>query len=650
MKKQHRYKLPPFAALCTVLILTGCDAGKRIADEGTGAGTQECSGRCADSSTFLTVSDVQTVIAQAIVEAEAQNADATIAVVDRVGNVLGVFRMNGADQNIRIDSGRDIDTGLDGIRYIPDTLVAIAKAITGAYLSSEGNAFSTRTASQIVQQNFNPGEADQPGGPLFGVQFSNLPCSDLNTRSVFSFGPQRSPLGLSADPGGFPLYKDGTVVGGIGVIADGVYGLDLDASDIDRDLDELIALAGSFGYAAPTDRRGDRITADGKTFRFSDVNFDDLGATPGDAPSFISLLGTGTLPLVPGYGIGGIFSGTAFGQPASGIRADNSTFAGLDAFVLVDGLNANRYPPSAGTDGADALSAAEVRTLLREALAVANRSRAQIRRPLGTPARVTISVVDTNGAILGIVRTRDAPVFGTDVSLQKARSAAFFSNSNAATDLIAAPDADYLDRDIPTDPLIDSIAIGDYVNAAQDFTGPATLLEDGEYAFSARALGNLARPYFPDGQIGAPHGPFSKAFRTQWSPFSTGLQLDLSINRIINHVAFVLGLAGIDAPQNCTAIGALANGIQIFPGGVPIYRGNTLVGAIGVSGDGVDQDDMIAFLGLHNAGEELDGDIGNAPTGMRADNLTPRGIRLRYVQCPQAPFIDSNEQNVCNGK
>src|SRR3546814_13726552 len=33
---------------------------------------------------------------------------------------------------------------------------AIAKAVTGAYLSSGGNAFSTRTASQIVQEHFPP--------------------------------------------------------------------------------------------------------------------------------------------------------------------------------------------------------------------------------------------------------------------------------------------------------------------------------------------------------------------------------------------------------------------------------------------------------------------------------------------------------------
>jgi large subunit ribosomal protein L22 len=41
--------------------------------------------------------------------------------------------------------------------------------------------------------------------------------------------------------------------------------------------------------------------------------------------------------------------------------------------------------------------------------------------PLGSPAQVTISVADTQGAIVGLVRTPDAPVFGIDVSAQKAR-------------------------------------------------------------------------------------------------------------------------------------------------------------------------------------------------------------------------------------
>ena len=58
---------------------------------------------------------------------------------------------------------------------------------------------------------------------------------------------------------------------------------------------------------------------------------------------------------------------------------------------------------------------------------------------------------------------------------------------------------------------------------------------------------------------------------------------------------------------------------------------------------------MISFLGVHQAGEAL-GTINNAPANIRADQLTPNGVRLRYINCPQSPFLDSNEEDVCNGK
>ena len=90
--------------------------------------------------------------------------------------------------------------------------------------------------------------------------------------------------------------------------------------------------------------------------------------------------------------------------------------------------------------------------------------------------------------------------------------------------------------------------------------------------------------------------------------------------------------------------------MQIFPGGVPIYRGGALVGGIGVSGDGVDQDDLIAFLGLHQASTLQGGAVGNAPVTTRADTLAPAGSQLRYVNCPQAPFLDSAAEGVCAGK
>ncbi len=108
---------------------------------------------------------------------------------------------------------------------------------------------------------------------------------------------------------------------------------------------------------------------------------------------------------------------------------------------------------------------------------------------------------------------------------------------------------------------------------------------------------------------------------------------------------------GADVGSNCTTIPRLPNGTQIFPGSVPVYRGGVLIGGVGVSGDGVDQDDMIAFLGVHNAGVSL-GTINNAPPAIRADQISVPGygVNLRYVQCPQTPFLDSSEQNVCDGK
>jgi uncharacterized protein GlcG (DUF336 family) len=608
----------------------------------------------------LSVSDVKTVLAQAIAQAEALGLDATIAVVDRVGNVLAVHRMAQAGPAIELATTQpvEISTGLEGI-VLPagadgDALAAIAKAVTGAYLSSEGNAFSTRTANQIVQEHFNPGELNQPSGPLFGVQFSQLACSDFVSSGAaggLQVGPQRSPLGLAADPGGFPLYKSGTPVGGVGVIADGLYSIDKNILDSDRNADELIALAATWGYAAPDDRRADRITVEGKTFRFSDVEFSDLSVSPENAADYDTLQ-SGELVEVAGYGGGLIQAGTRFGELESGI-APYAHFSDLNAYTFFDDQGQMRFPPKDGTDAAELsgehLKASEVEAILREALTVANKARAQIRRPLGTSARVTVTVVDSQGHIVGMARTEDGPVFGADVSLQKARTATFFSSRDAGAFLQSVTEpVRYLGADLAVKK---EVSIPDYVEAARTFIGPLAL-QDGT-AFSDRAGGNLSRPFYPDGIRGNPHGPFSKSVANkEWSVFSTGLQSDLAMNQIIGHVLFAAGATTVDIQPNCVASSdtRLANGIQIFPGSVPIYRGDRLIGGIGVSGDGIDQDDMISFLGVHNAGLALGGALGNAPAHIRADQLKPQGQHLRYVQCPQTPFIDSDEQRVCEGK
>ena len=159
----------------------------------------------------LTSADVQRVLAQAVAEAQGRGVPSSIAVVDRVGNVLAVFTMTNTPANATITSGRGVTTGLEGMA-VPSQAAAIAKAITGAYLSSGGNAFTTRTANQIVQEHFNPGERGQFSGPLFGVQFSQLPCSDFAMRFVPGAanqpqGPKRSPLGLSAEAAALGAHR-----------------------------------------------------------------------------------------------------------------------------------------------------------------------------------------------------------------------------------------------------------------------------------------------------------------------------------------------------------------------------------------------------------------------------------------------------------
>lgn len=609
-----------------------------LAVSACGGGGSEGTAPAALDSVYLTTADVEQILAQGVAEATARGTPATFAITDRVGNVLAVYRMTGASNTVDVVSGLGITGGLDNIQdTIPDTLAAISKAVTGAYLSSSGNAFSTRTASQIVQKNFNPREANQPSGPLFGVQFSQLPCSDLVRRmGDGDVGPKHAPLGLSADPGGLPLYKNGVVVGGIGVMSDGVYGLDLDITDIDRDSDELIAVAASTGYRAPADIRANRITADGRTFRF--VDSESIVSNP-VAANPASLLPAEYVP-VPGYSAGAPRDGVRYGTVGSGVEP-HDTLTGVAAWMLSDSLGGNRYPALDSTTPAVAaggMTQAEVTQLLTSALEVANRARAQIRRPLGSAAQVSVSVVDVGGNVLGLARTPDAPVFGLDVSLQKARTAGFFSNANAATLLSGLPDAAYVTGG--------TSSISAYVSNAATFFGDPGLFT-GATAFSARAIGNLHRPTFPDGVSGTPNGPLSKELAS-WSPFNVGLQLDLIYNQLIQSVV------ASDFSIGCTGLNEIRNGIQIFPGGVPVYRGSQLVGAIGVSGDGVDQDDMIALLGLARASAALSAagnpnPIANAPAALRADRLTPQGTRLRYAQCPQAPFNHSSQQNVCAG-
>lgn len=102
--------------------------------------------------------------------------------------------------------------------------IAIAKARTAAFFSSDQNALTSRIIGELSQAASGEGGK---AGPLWGIWASNQ-------TGITGGRDQRN--GLITFPGGVPLYKDGKLVGGIGVSGDAV------------DQDEAVAFAGAAGF------------------------------------------------------------------------------------------------------------------------------------------------------------------------------------------------------------------------------------------------------------------------------------------------------------------------------------------------------------------------------------------------------------------
>ena len=180
---------------------------------------------------------------------------------------------------------------------------------------------------------------------------------------------------------------------------------------------------------------------------------------------------------------------------------------------------------------------------------------------------MVIAVADLDGTLIGLRRMQDATVFSIDVAASKARNMTYFnSTARTAADLPGVP-------------------IGT--------------------AVTNRTISFGAMPLYPPGIGGNPPpgnpGPFYNLFlQDTMNPCTQGAQ------------------AG--APN------VLKSGIVFFPGSAGLYRNGVLIGGLGVSGDGVDQDDIISASAT--VGFE-------APLPIRADQFEFRNARLPYAKFPQ---------------
>jgi uncharacterized protein GlcG (DUF336 family) len=489
----------------------------------------------------LTAADVQTVVNQSVTRALQISPNSVIAVTDREGNVLAVWNVRGGEPT-------------------QDEIAScVSKAGTASYLSSNQNAFTSRTAGFIIQQHFPPGVRNTPPGPLVGVGLSNLFFSDINKfrkpGSVISFSSTPGltivpVVGTSLDgsPGGVPLYKNGVLVGGVGVTGDGVPGPIPGLRSQNPfvfipgyDLDEDIALAGQIGFRPADSIRANNVYINGIALPYV--------ANPGPGVSPIVVQGN----AASGYPVQG--APPPFAYPIA-------TFGGVQGEIRQPIIS----DPEAGTiNGQPRLTSAEVASIIDFAADRARITRAGIRLPIGTPMQVFITVVNfpnnpsVNPTVLGAFRTGEATLFSWDVAVQKGRTAVGFSTNSLA--------------------------------------------------LSTRSVGFLAQTFYPPGLDVQDPGPYF-GLQEQFSGF---------IRSALPQ--FVLNTAFAPDPR-------FPNGITIFPGGFPLYRNGQLIGAIGISGDGVDQDDIVGASGTHDF---------LAPFAIRADQFAYLGARLPYAKFPRDP-------------
>lgn len=601
----------------------------------------------------ISTDDVEGLLARASAATASDNA--IIAVVDRGGRILGVRVEPGA-------ATADVEKqvfAIDG---------SVAKARTAAFFSNNQATLTSRTIRFISQStitereveadpnslnplvqgpgfvapiglggHFPPEIMHTPQVDLFDIEHTNRDIPDAGAdltlgtaddgsrfdadfipgqevKAPLSYGvasgllPTAQSRGIATLPGGIPLYRNlGSgvydLVGGIGVFFPGVPGTpDYGFATYEQAFVPGIGQTESQRTNAPLVREAEYIAlvASGGSSQAAAQAGDTRFFNPATGFDFpfgrIDLVGITLEGVGPIAGLDGVRQIVDYGSTLGTGTVTNS--GNQIVTTLGDTTVAGRAIPTGWLVAPKSslvdpgLTANVVQQVIDQGINEANLVRAAIRLPLGQRTKMVLAVADTSGEVLGLYRMPDATFFSIDVAVAKARNTAYYADAGELQPQDQVPGI-----------------------------GPGV-------AFTNRTFRFLAEPRYPQGVDGTPPGPFSTLNDPGNNPATaenTGAPAPASL---------IQSVAGYDAfhpntnfrdPDDTNH----QNGIVFFPGSTPLYSGYTLLGGFGVSGDGVDQDDVVTYKGA----------IQYLPVSgpIRADQVQYAGVNLPYIKLLRNP-------------
>jgi uncharacterized protein GlcG (DUF336 family) len=632
----------------------------------------------------ITAAEVDALLRRAA--AASASSDAVIVITDRNGRVLGVRVESGVDPAITGNPDQLVFV-IDGalakartgaffgnnqgpltsrtVQFISQSTITQREvesnpSVTDPNSTARGPGF---VAATNIGNHFPPGIAFTPQVDLFQIEHTNRDSSvhpgndrikgtadDVPLAGRFNIDPAFVPAGqglfppdsygftsgirrgaqnrgIATLPGGIPIFKNGQVVGGIGVFFPGKTGFATE---------ENSSLSFTYNPAKP-----DR-TLEAEWIAFAAVGGTVVSASPGVAPSPVQFplngaalpagfgLPTGRIDLVgiqlDIFGQGGAAEGTervlqvgavvGRGSPddgtnlpvsagADGVPADPVALLNpavpdpaSDDPTLLDGVVVPEGWLVTPHDG-DGITRADVERIITQSITQSQLTRAAIRLPLGTRAKFVFAVADRQGNIVGLYREPDATVFSIDVAVAKARNVMYYADPAQLQPIDQLPGV------------------------------PAGV------AFTNRTFRYLGLPRFPEAIDNNPAGPFSQLYDdlAGTDPFTGRLvgppQPASAYDSVVGYDAFN---PGTNFRQQGNVLNQ--NGIVFFPGSAPVYKVGAdgrpfLAGGFGVSGDGVDQDDVTTVAGQTGF---------DVPRGvLRADEVFFGGVRLPYQKGNRNP-------------